>query len=135
MLKAWCDAFVRTVTYEGAHESRGARLPENKIPSEEVLLRLSKDTMSEDHDPGTTFDYSILELLWPGQDTSNLDELTRLVVAFAALQSRGGRHAVPHHIDLVCRKAAGSNTDSLQLQYRDRLWAASQIADLLWENA
>ena len=137
--QAWCDAYVENAAYTDLCEAPGIGPDEGEIPSEEVMFRLVNDTIEEEH-VRRAFDYGVFELLWPRRDTSMLEDMTRLVLTFAALLAQSGRSAVHLHIDLVYRTEAGSTggperrSHVASLRYRDRLWAASQIADILLES-
>ena len=139
MFQAWCDAYVGNAAYTDPCEAPGIGPDEGEIPSEEVMLRLVNDTIEEEH-VRRAFDYGVFELLWPRRDTSMLEDMTRLVLTFAALLAQSGHSAVHLHIDLVYRTEAGSTggperrSHVASLRYRDRLWAASQIADILLES-
>ena len=66
--------------------------------------------------------------------------MTRLVLTFSALLAQSGSNAVRLHIDLVYRTIPGGteypngHSHGAALRYRDRLWAASQIASILLES-
>ena len=139
MFQAWCDVYVENATYADVCEAPDPDPQESEMPSEDVMLGLVNSIFEEEH-VRKAFDYGVFELLWPRRDTSTLDDMTRLVLTFAALLARGGRRAVHLHIDLVHRAGAGGTNAPerryhvASLRYRDRLWAASQIADILLEN-
>ena len=139
MFQAWCDAYAESVAYNDMCEGADTDPAASEIPSEEAMHQFVNDTVGHEL-ARRAFDYGVFELLWPRRDTSALDDMTRLVLTFAALHVRGGPRAVRLHIDLIYRTAA-SSTNALDrcnhvasLRYRDRLWAASQIAELLLEN-
>ena len=139
MFQAWCDAYAESVAYNDMCEGTDTDLAASEIPSEEAMHQLVNDTVGHEL-ARRAFDYGVFELLWPRRDASALDDMTRLVLTFAALRVRGGPRAVRLHIDLIYRTAASSTTAPdrcnhvASLRYRDRLWAASQIAELMLED-
>ncbi|CAE7898909.1 unnamed protein product, partial [Symbiodinium sp. KB8] len=87
MFQAWCDAYVTNVAYNDMCEATNADPAATEIPSEEAMHQLASDTVGHEL-ARRAFDYGVFELLWPRRDTSTLDDMTRLVLTFAALRVR-----------------------------------------------
>ena len=141
MFQAWCDAYVENAAYADLCECEDpdADPIETEMPTEAIMRRILNDSAGAEH-VRRAFDYGVFELLWPKRDISALDDITRLVLTFAALQSQSGPSAVRLHINLVYRTVPGGteypngHSHVAALRYRDRLCAASQIASILLES-
>ena len=139
MFQAWFDAYVENAAYSDLCEDPDVDPIETEMPTESIMRRIINDTVAAEH-VRRAFDYDVFELLWPKRNISLLDEMTRLVLTFAALLAQSGLGAVHLHIDLVYRTVPGGTeypdgrSHVAALRYRDRLWAASQIANILLES-
>lgn len=140
LFRALCSAHVSHSAYADADVpgNSGIEPTEGGWPCEEVVHQLLFDTTAEG-ETRNGFDYGVFRLLWPRRDLSTLEDLTRLVVIFKTLLVEGGHGRVRLYIDLLYRTGAGGadapdGPDHTQrLRYRERLWTASQMADILLE--
>ena len=139
LFRALCSAHVSNSAYADVPCNTGIEPTEGGWPSEDVVHQLLPDTTAEDKGHND-FDYGVFGLLWPRRDLSTLEDLTRLVLIFKTLLAEGGHGRVRLYIDLLYRTGAGGvdapdRPDLVErLRYRERLWTASQIADILLET-
>jgi len=136
LFRSFCSAHVNNCAYADVPGTSGIGPTDGEWPSEDVIRHLLPDAVTED-EARDGFDYSVLRLLWPRRDLSTLEDLTRLVTIFKTILAEEGHGKVRLYIDLLYRAGAGGvdgpeGPDRVgRLRYRDRLWTASQLADVL----
>ena len=140
LFRAWCSANVSNWTYADAPNVSEVEPEDDQCPSEETVRRLLPGTTEEDK-TREGFDYCIYRLLWPRRDLTALSDLARLVTIFKTVLKEGGQRKARLYIDLLYSTGASSANDPEgsdpaigRLRYRDRLWTASQMADIILET-
>ena len=140
LFRALCSTHVRNSDYMDAQGTSSIEPTESGWPLEEATHQLLVG-MIQGNDIRSSCDRPVLRLLWPRRDLSTLEDLTRLVVIFKTVLAEEGHGNARLYIDLLYRAGAGEVDGSDgpdhtgRMRYRDRLWTASRIADILLTTA